>query len=257
MTHDSVFSQNLFLPYSMMGANNHVRMDRLLSLFQDVAGIHAHQMGVSGFDLAEKQLKWVISRYQIRVIEPLQWPGPYVLKTWRYPWKNLYEIREFEVVSPQGVTQVQALSVWVMVRAENTRPVRLSYHMPPGLLHETAPAPPDLWTNTPDLSRWEHKKSFPIRIHDLDLNQHVNNTRYVAWALESLPMPWLFSHVPVTLVIGFLKETFYPGTVTVKTSVSEDTAPVTTCHGIFNETGDHTLAALTLTWKQNPNVLVC
>lgn len=255
MTYDPVFSQKLCLPYSVMGANRHVRMDRLLSLFQDAAGIHAHQMGVSGFDLVKKQLKWVISRYQIRVNQPLRWPGPFTLRTWRFPWKNLYEIRRFEIVSPDGILHIQAMSVWVMVRADNTRPVRLSAHMPPELMTPDG-MPPDLWDNSPDLSVWDHEKRLGIRIHDLDLNQHVNNTVYVTWALESLPVSWLSGHVPVTLVIGFLKETFYPGTVTVKTTVSEDTEPVTTCHGIFNEAGEEMLAVLTLTWKPLSHVPV-
>jgi medium-chain acyl-[acyl-carrier-protein] hydrolase len=256
MAHDPVFSQKLLLPYSVMGATRHVRMDRLLSLFQDAAGIHAHQMGVSGFDLAKKQLKWVISRYQIRVNQPLVWPGPYELRTWRFPWKNLYEIRRFEMVSPDGVLHVQALSVWIMVRSENTRPVRLSVHMPPELMH-SAGVPPELWADTPDRSGWDHEKQLRIRIHDLDLNQHVNNTVYVTWALESLPMPWLFDHVPVTLVVDFLKETFYPGAVTVKTAVSKETEPVTTRHGIFNAAGDAKLAVLHLTWKPLSHVPVC
>lgn len=256
MAYDPVFSQKLLLPYSVMGANRHVRMDRLLSVFQDAAGIHAHQMGVSGFDLAKKQLKWVISRYQIRVNQPLVWPGPYELRTWRFPWKNLYEIRRFEMVSADGVLHIQALSVWVMVRSENTRPVRLSGHMPPELMMPTG-MPPDLWAIAPKLTGRHYEKQLHIRIHDLDLNQHVNNTIYVTWALESLPMPWLFDHVPVTLVVGFLKETFYPGTVTVKTTVSDDTEPVTTCHGIFNDTGDEQLAVLTLTWKTLSHAPVC
>lgn len=256
MSVELIYSLNLSLPYSVMGANRHVRMDRLLSLFQDASGIHAHQMGVSGFDLAKKQLKWVISRYQIRVNQPLVWPGPYELRTWRFPWKNLYEIRRFEIVSPDGVLHVQALSVWVMVRSENTRPVRLSFHMPPELMVSSG-VPPELWANTPDLSQWQYEKHLRIRIQDLDLNQHVNNTVYVTWALESLPMPWLFDHVPVTLVVSFLKETFYPGIVTVKTAVSEDTEPVTTRHGIFNESGDEKLAVLTLTWKPLSHVPVC
>jgi len=255
MSFEPIFSQKMLVPYSVMGANNHVRMDRLLSVFQDAAGIHAHQMGVSGFDLAQNQLKWVISRYQIRVNQPLQWPGPYELRTWRFPWKNLYEIRQFEIFSPDGVPHIQALSVWVMVKAANTRPVRLSYHMPPELMTQTG-TPPDLWANTFDFSQWDHEAQFPVRIHDLDLNQHVNNTTYATWALETLPMPWLFNHVPVTLVINFLKETFYPGTVSVKTCVSDHTDPVTTRHGIFDESGDETLAVLTLTWKPNPHVPV-
>ncbi len=232
MSADPIFSQELILPYSVMGANNHVRMDRLVSLFQDVAVIHAHQMGVSSFDLAEKRLKWVISRYQIRVIHPLPWPGPYELRTWRFPWKNLYEIHEFEIVSSDGIQKIKALSVWVLVKAENNRPVRLSHHMPPALANRSGPTP-DLWPNHPDLSHWQYGRKFHVRIHDLDMNQHVNNTVYVTWALETLPVSWLTNHEVVTLVINFVKETLYPGTVTVKTAVADHLDPLTTCHGIL------------------------
>ncbi|MCF8091107.1 MAG: hypothetical protein K9K21_01055 [Desulfotignum sp.] len=246
-----VFTQKMMLPYSAMGANNHVRLDRILNLFQDAAGIHAHQMGISGFDLAKKNLKWVISRYQIRVHDTLKlkWPQPFELKTWRLPWKNLYELRQFTVVTPEGNTLISALGVWVMVKAINSKPIRLTPHMPPCLMTRTAPDP-DLWPNDPDLSVWDHQAQFDIRIHDLDLNQHVNNTVYVTWALETLPVSWLFEHMPQTLVVCFLKETFYPDTVIAKVKLADLTDCVKTCHAIFNKTSGEKLASLTLTWKK-------
>lgn len=255
MHFDPVYIQKMTLPYSVMGANNHIRLDRILTLFQDAAGIHAHHMGVSGFDLAEKHLKWVISRYQMQVHDILKWPQPLELKTWRLPWKNLYELRRFAIVNEAGDPLISALGIWVMVKAVNAKPVRLSSHMPPSLMTRAA-RNPDIWPNDPDLSAWDHQKRFHIRTSDLDLNQHVNNTVYVTWALETLPMSWLFCHIPQTLVISFLKETFYPDSVVAKTVVSDQADPVTTCHGIFNETTGKKIAALTMTWKESSHVPV-
>ncbi|HSL62997.1 MAG TPA: acyl-ACP thioesterase domain-containing protein, partial [Desulfotignum sp.] len=117
MKRESVFSQKMMLPFSAMGANNHVRMDRILGLFQDAAGLHAHELGISGFDLAGKNLKWVISRYQICVHDTLEWPRPFELRTWRHPWKNLYELRRFDMVDADGRSLISALGIWVMVKA--------------------------------------------------------------------------------------------------------------------------------------------
>ncbi|MCA1787917.1 MAG: hypothetical protein LC657_18240, partial [Desulfobacteraceae bacterium] len=121
MTLKSVFTQKMTLPYSAMGANGHIRIDRILNLFQDIAGIHAHQLGISGFDLAKKNVKWVISRYQIRVHDILKWPQPFELKTWRLPWKNLYELRQFAIVDKEGTTFISALGIWIMINAMNAK----------------------------------------------------------------------------------------------------------------------------------------
>jgi medium-chain acyl-[acyl-carrier-protein] hydrolase len=255
MHFDPIFLQKMILPYSVMGADNHIRLDRVLTLFQDAAGIHSHQMGVSGLDLAKKNLKWVISRYQVQVHDTLKWPQPFELQTWRLPWKNLYELRRFSIVNEAGTPLISALGVWVMVKALNAKPVRLSPHMPPALMARNAPDP-DLWPNDPDLSVWDHQKRFDIHRFDLDLNQHVNNTVYVTWALETLPMSWLLRHMPQTLVICFLKESFYPDRVVSKAVVSGQADPVTTCHGIFHETSKEKLAVLTMTWKKNSHVPV-
>ncbi|WP_324292419.1 hypothetical protein [uncultured Desulfosarcina sp.] len=62
--------------------------------------------------------------------------------------------------------------------------------------------------------------SFPdrsTRIHvlrdDLDLNRHVNNTRYLTFALESVPEAIIGSHVPDLIDISFLKSAGYGDTI--------------------------------------------
>jgi medium-chain acyl-[acyl-carrier-protein] hydrolase len=121
--------------------------------------------------------------------------------------------------------------------------------MPEALMAQTAPAP-DLWPNNPDLSEYDRKKQFHVRMHDLDLNQHVNNTVYVTWAMESLPVSWLCRHTPRTLVVSYLKESFYPDMVIVKTTVSDTAGSLKTCHAIFHQTSGAKLACLTLTWRR-------
>ena len=252
MMKEPVFCQKMMLPFSAMGANNHVRMDRILGLFQDAAGLHAHELGISGFDLAGKNLKWVISRYQISVHDTLGWPHSVELRTWRHPWKNLYELRQFDMVGADGRALISALGIWVMVKAANSKPVRLSPHMPPVLMEKTAPAP-DLWSHGLEPPVWDLQKQFHIRMHDLDLNQHVNNTVYVAWALEVLPESWLCRHIPQTLMISFLKEAFYPDAVISKAAVIDLSDPIKTVHALYHKTSGEKLAVLTLTWKKNPH----
>ncbi len=249
MDTEQIFVQEMTLPYSAVAASSHIRLDRILTLFQDAAALHAMQLGISGYDLEKIGLKWVVSRYQIQVHETLQLGQPFVLKTWRLPWKNLYELRRFTIVNSSDIPVISALGVWVMVRAQNSKPVRLTPHMPEALMARSAPAP-DMWANTPDLSVCDHEKKICTQMHDLDLNQHVNNTVYVTWAMETLPMIWLFTHTPLTLVISYHKECFYPDKIIARTKVWDENASVKTSHAIFHETSGAKLASLTINWKK-------
>jgi len=249
MNKDRIFTQKITLPYSAMAANNHIRLDRILTLFQDSAALHALELGISGYDLEKIGLKWFISRYQVQVHGSLQLGQPLVLKTWRLPWKNLYELRQFTIVNVHDLPVISALGVWVMVRAQNSKPVRLAPHMPAALMTRTAPAP-DLWMNDPDLSRFNHEKKFCIQIHDLDMNQHVNNTVYVTWAMETLPISWLFKYTPHSLVVSYLKESFYPDTIIVRTKLCRQNKFIKTGHAIFHAASGTKLACLTFTWKK-------
>ncbi|MEE4365370.1 MAG: acyl-ACP thioesterase domain-containing protein [Desulfotignum sp.] len=249
MDTEQVFIQEMTLPYSAVAASSHIRLDRILTLFQDAAALHAMQLGISGHDLEKIGLKWVVSRYQIQVRETLQLGQPFVMKTWRLPWKNLYELRRFTIVSASDIPAISALGVWVMVKAQNSKPVRLTPYMPESLMLRSAPAP-DMWANTPDLSVYDHEKKFCTQMHDLDLNQHVNNTVYVTWAMETLPMSWLFAHTPRALVVSYHKECFYPDKIIVRTKVWDENASVKSCHAIFHETSGKKLASLTINWEK-------
>jgi medium-chain acyl-[acyl-carrier-protein] hydrolase len=39
----------------------------------------------------------------------------------------------------------------------------------------------------PSLQEVGYEEQMPVRWHDIDLNRHVTNTRYLQWVLETLP----------------------------------------------------------------------
>ena len=40
----------------------------------------------------------------------------------------------------------------------------------------------------PQLQEVKYEQHMPVRWHDIDLNRHVTNTRYLQWALDTLPL---------------------------------------------------------------------
>ncbi len=250
-----IFSHEFFLPYSALTVGGRVKMDWLLNIFQDAASTQCHNMGVSGFDMARKQLKWVVVQYRIQIHQPIDWMMPLVLKTWRSPWKNLYEIRHYTLHAQGPSAQendppvVSATSVWILIKAANNRPVRLSPNMPPDLM-QCEPEPTELLKSAPDITRVDHECTFPVHFLDLDLNQHVNNRVYIRWAIESLPGQLNFEYNPVTCDVVYQKEALANDTVQSCVSMESSGSRLTTNHVIIRQSSQERLAHLTLTWEK-------
>ncbi|MEA2060570.1 MAG: thioesterase [Thermodesulfobacteriota bacterium] len=74
MTHpDNVFKKKGEISYSDLGAQGQLKVVAILNMLQNTAALHAAQLGISGFDLAEKNLAWVISRYKIEILYSPEW----------------------------------------------------------------------------------------------------------------------------------------------------------------------------------------
>lgn len=246
---NTIFTQKLNFPYSAIGANGQVRMDRLLNMFQDIAVMQCDKFGISGFDMAKKQLKWVVSRYQVQIHKNPEWLAPLELKTWRSPWKNLYELRQFSIVNPAGEELISALGIWILVKANNSKPVRLSPHMPKELMTPTTSCP-ELVKNDHDLNEFDHESEFKIRALDLDFNQHVNNTVYTQWAMEALPANILIDFMPINCIVSFLKESFYPGNIISSVKIDHQQDTLLSRHSISLKENRVKLANLTMIWKK-------
>lgn len=251
-----IFSQEFNLPYSALSIGGSVKMDWLLNTFQDAASAQCHAQGISGFDMAEKNLKWVVVQYRIHVHKPIKWMAPLMTQTWRAPWKNLYEARQFRLMDksqpelPGAQPLVTASSIWVLIKAENNRPVRLAPNMPAPLMESPLQEPVQLIKPDAELDRVDHECSFPVRFLDLDLNEHVNNRVYVRWAVDSLPGRLNLEYTPVKCDVIYQKEALPRDTVQIRISTTFEKDTLFTDHVIIRQDSGEKLAHLMLTWKK-------
>ncbi|MCG8635742.1 MAG: thioesterase [Desulfobacterales bacterium] len=251
MNPQNQFTTDLKLPYSAVNANGKIKADWLLNIFQDAASHQCDAFGISGFDMAKKKLKWVVAQYNIHIHDHVDWLSPMRLTTSRAPWKNLYEVRQFSLTSEDGTCLVEACGIWILIRAETGRPVRLAPHMP-GELMQVSASEPELFKPPGEFGEFHHETGRQARFLDLDLNQHVNNRVYLRWAVESLPEPYCFDYTPVQCRVAYLKEGLYSHRILSRIKLEFTQAGLTTGHSIFNETTETELARLLIKWEKIP-----
>ncbi len=235
--------------YSTMDTRGLIKVVSIMNFLQDTASEHAHHLGVSGFDLARQNLAWVIYRYHIEIHSYPRWLETVGISTHRRAWKNLYEVREIHLEKKGAKNSfITATTAWVMVNKKNQRPVRLDRYLPREMLahsltRDPFPPPPKPWEHV------DFELFFKVRMHDLDLNEHVNNAIYVEWAVETLPRKILEKFRPGTIDVIFQKQAFYGDQIVSRTQITFQANLPMTVHTIARKADQGVLATLHVTWK--------
>ncbi|MEA1966784.1 MAG: thioesterase [Thermodesulfobacteriota bacterium] len=247
--HESIFQKYGEITYSALGSMGQLKIVNILNLLQDTAAEHASLLKISGFDLAKKNLAWVISKYRIKILSNPPWLEKLLIKTWRFPWKNLYELRHFQITGKNGAEIINATAAWVMVKKSNGLPVRLSRYLEKEMYTNNSTDITDPFHDLKKIEKIDFQLPFKIRMQDLDLNRHVNNAIYVGWAVETVPEDILNNFIPEKIDVLFQKESFYGDKITSKTEITEKNHNPLTLHSIISNNSKRELAFINILWK--------
>lgn len=247
-TFNSVFKKQTTIGYAAIGSQGTLKIAEILNLLQDAGAEHASEMGVSGFELAKKDLSWVIYRYNINIFKHPAWRETVSIETFRYPLKNLYEIRQFKIKDSHHNTLIDAWGAWVMINRKTRKPVRLNKHMPREMFTD-APGKIASFSSLPKPASIDYEHFFKVRMHDLDLNAHVNNAIYIEWAVETIPEAYISSFKPTGIDVIYQKESLYGDTIRSQTQIKETGNSILSYHSISRETDDAELAVINVNWS--------
>lgn len=250
MKPDSVLTKQIVFPYSGIDAHLKPKMTHILHFFQDMASEHSSYLKVSGLDLREKNYKWVISKYHIKVHHKIKWMDELIVETWRSPFKNLYEIREFKITDHNQNVVITAVGIWIMIKIDTLKPVRLDRFLPEAMLISNQPNNIDLpKISCPD--RTDIEKIFYVHYQDIDQNLHVNNTVYLNWAMETVPVEILQTFNPLQIDISFHHESSYGQKINSRVHLLKNGNELITYHQILDFTDHTVLSLLQIKWTSD------
>ncbi len=248
MKADSVLTRHIVFPYSAIDARHRPRIPLLLHFFQDLAAEHAACLNISGLDLGKKNYKWVISKYHIRISGKISWMDQLTIKTWRTPFKNLYDMRQFEIQDHNDTVLVSATGVWIMINKNTLKPVRLDRFMTGKLLESPDPnldfrLPEIKYSGPADI-----EKCFDIEYQNIDLNQHVNNTVYLNWALETVPVEMMTDYFPTQIDMSFHRESYHGQKILSQLKISDQGSSRISSHRILENENQTVLSMVNIKW---------
>jgi acyl-ACP thioesterase len=170
-------------------ARGRLTASALLNILQYTAGKHADMLGWSVRGLQEQGKTWVLQRFYCDIRSLPSDDEIIHITTYPSDADKLLAYRDYKVENESGDIIVKATSSWVILNLESRRVEPVPAHVA-GLSGTFGPRiirfrDRRLKAFSPELA--ENAADFRIRKHDLDLNRHVNNVRYMEWGLESVP----------------------------------------------------------------------
>jgi len=194
----------------------------LLNILQDAACIHAGHSGWGYEDLIRRGTIWVLARQKLVMSDWPVWGDRVAIRTWGRPTAGPLALREFEIVVGDRKLG-ECTTSWLILDLQTRRPTKLDR------------AAFDRQCRTDGFLTIEAKKiavpsglkpaaEFQVRNSDLDVNGHVNNTRYAQWILDSMAAEELVSFRLEEYEVNFLSETRVGDTVVIERGGMEPSA---------------------------------
>ncbi len=183
-----VFEKEFALRTSDYDSQRILRPFCLFDLFQSVAGEHANALGCGFEDMLKKNLLWVVVRTKF---ERLNHPDMFQtvrVKTWPLPPSRLSFQREYLITDTNATPIAKGSSEWVAIDI-HTRKIAVAKDVyPPLPFLEEKMFEGRLRKISDFVPAQEGYTLVPGASHT-DMNNHVNNARYVDYVQDALGLP--------------------------------------------------------------------
>lgn len=184
--------------------NLDTKLSNIFLFFQEVSSIQSEVFHIGKADTLDKDLHWVITRFNVE-ISRLPKYGEHI-KVVTYPGTSnvLFFNRHFRILDEKDNVLVKACSVWCVIEDKTHMIKKDPFNglvLPVSKMEDELPLPGKVEYKEGKLI---YKKT--IRYSDIDLNSHLNNTRYIELIQDAFDIDFYKSHKLVNLTINYLSE---------------------------------------------------
>lgn len=201
----SIYSHEWEINFTQCAPNGFLKYVDLCNLFQLTAAEHSILGGLSFNDMQEFNQAWVLSRIRIEVSKLPKWQDRITVKTWIESLEGNKSIRNIEMYL-NGKKIAGATTYWVVFNTLLRKSEALA------LPHEHFEKFPDWKATGQSFSRIniiDETKTIiekKVLLSDLDIVNHVNNTKYLEWCLDTIDSKRVLKQQINTIEMNFLRE---------------------------------------------------
>jgi acyl-ACP thioesterase len=202
-----------------------LRVSAAFNCFQDIAGLHADNLGAGIDHLKEAHdVAWIIMRMRLEVSRAAHLEEPLIVESWPQPPKVRYDRDYLIKAEKDGEVLARAVSTWVLMNlttheitkgkifdyaydiaaSERALDCRLRQLKAPGPLARVG--------------------GHPVTYSDIDYNLHVNNARYIDFIMDCYPLEFHKEYEVGAIEVNYINEIRPDETLVVSKAAYPDAA---------------------------------
>ncbi|MCM1292202.1 MAG: thioesterase [Bacteroides sp.] len=217
-----LYTHQYHLTAAQCNAQGELAPAQLVQQLIEVSTEHADLLGVGFRDLQKHDNLWVLSRVTFEMKRFPHLLEDYSLTTWIEGYNRHFSERNIEIRSAEGEILGFARTIWVAINMHTRRPADLSYisYIKETVSEHECPIAKQGKIRPVDPPQIVHEYTF--RVSDIDLNRHVNSTRYVELILNQMDIADFDEYYLHRFEIEYKHEAHYNDTVEVDSAMSGD-----------------------------------
>ena len=207
------YQMKMKIPFDMADMNGHIKLPDVILLSLQVSGMQSIELGVSDKTILEDyNLVWIITDYDIEVARLPHFAEEITIETEALSYNRLFCYRRFTIYDEAGQELIHMMATFVLMDRDS----RKVHAVEPEIV---VPYQSDFDKKLIRGPRYEPleelvSKDYHVRFYDLDMNGHVNNSKYMDWIFEVMGADFLTQYIPKKINLKYVKEVRPGGVIT-------------------------------------------
>ena len=207
------YQMKMKIPFDMADMNGHIKLPDVILLSLQVSGMQSIELGVSDKAILEDyNLVWIITDYDIEVVRLPRFAEEITIETEALSYNRLFCYRRFTIYDEAGQELIHMVATFVLMDRDS----RKVHAVEPEIVSPYQSDFDKKLIRGPKYDSLNEPiiKDYHFRFYDLDMNGHVNNSKYLDWIFEVMGADFLTQYIPKKINLKYVKEVRPGGVIT-------------------------------------------
>ena len=181
----SIYRYSYRILSSDTDANRRLRLSRLFTMLQETSIAHTTALGMGREKTLDRGLLWIVTLQQATIARLPEYDEPIRLVSWPGKMMHLLFPRYYRIEDEAGNALVEASALWALMGEKTRRvvfPEQYGVKIRGVYTGKEIPLPV-----APKMPQNPERSTFTVPFSFVDLNGHMNNTRYFDLAEDCMP----------------------------------------------------------------------
>lgn len=199
----NVYTEERILRSSDVNMYRRLRTSRLFEVLQEISIRHTEELGAGRMATLDKGLLWVVTMQRAQITRMPEFDERIIVKSWPGETMHIIFPRYFVITDEEGEVLISASSIWMLADQETRKivfPEKYGICIDGISMDEKIELPEPLASKETD-----HSFEFEVPFSYVDLNGHMNNTRYFD-LVEDRVLPHAAEIIPKCISVEYQAE---------------------------------------------------